>query len=293
MPKTKHTPVLLVEVLKLLDPKPGDHFLDLTAGYGGHAQAIAGLIGSSGSITLVDRDETSVMHLKKIFAGYKNIEIINDDFLSSSQKLLQKNAKYDVILADLGISSVHVDDASRGFSFMKPGPLDMRMDKNQSLSASNIANEYEEDELVEILKKYGEEKRPKELAKKIVQNRPYLLTTDLAQVISEHRSSKNLKTHPATKAFQALRIAVNDELSQLEKSLPIWVELLNTGGMLGVISFHSLEDRLVKQAIKFYGGNRYDATLQSVTKRPVVAGKEEIVFNPRARSAKLRVAQRK
>jgi 16S rRNA (cytosine1402-N4)-methyltransferase len=291
MDQPKHIPVLLEEVLKLLNPKQGDHYLDLTAGWGGHASKIIELVGAEGSSYLVDRDENSVEHLKKTFPA-SNVNVIRGDFLSASKALAAEGKKFDVILADLGLSSPHVDDASRGFSFAKSGPLDMRMDARQTRTAADIVNDASEEELARILYEYGELKRARKLTKKIVQHRPYTLTTELAEVIAE-ATPKRGRIHPATQVFQALRIAVNDELKQLEDSLPLWVSMLNAGGRLGVISFHSLEDRLVKRAFKNYGGKRYDASLQTVTKKPVVPSEQEIVFNPRARSAKLRVAQRK
>lgn len=291
MDQPKHIPVLLNEVLALLDPCPGDRYLDLTAGYGGHAQKIIELVGAEGTATLVDRDENSINHLKNVFKA-PNVRILHRDFQSASEVLAEKGEKYDVILADLGISSPHIDNSNRGFSFSLKGPLDMRMDASQQRTAADIVNDSSEEELAQILYEYGELRGARKLAKKIVQHRPYALTTELANVVAE-ASYKRGKIHPATLVFQALRIAVNDELRQLESSLPVWIRLLKSGGRLGVISFHSLEDRLVKRAFQNYGGKRYDASLQTVTKKPVKPSDQEIVFNPRARSAKLRVAQRK
>jgi 16S rRNA (cytosine1402-N4)-methyltransferase len=167
------------------------------------------------------------------------------------------------------------------------------MDQRQKLTAKRIVNSYNQAEIEEIVRSFGEQKNSSTIAKTIVENRPFCTAKELADLLSQKFYRHHKKIHPATQVFQSLRIAVNDELAQLEKALPLWIEMLNTGGRLGVISFHSLEDRLVKQAIKDYGGKRYDATLQSVTKRPLTASENEIVFNPRARSAKLRVAQRK
>lgn len=291
MDQPKHIPVLLNEVLALLDPRPGDRYLDLTAGYGGHAQKIVELVGAEGSTTLVDRDENSINHLKDVFTA-PNVSILHSDFQSASEVLAEKGEKYDVILADLGISSPHIDNSNRGFSFSLKGPLDMRMDASQQRTAADIVNDSSEEELAQILYEYGELRGARKLAKKIVQYRPYELTTDLANVVAKASYSRG-KIHPATLVFQALRIAVNDELNQLENSLPVWIGLLKPGGRLGVISFHSLEDRLVKRAFQNYGGKRYDASLQTATKKPVKPSDQEIVFNPRARSAKLRVAQRK
>lgn len=292
MNKQKHVPVLAQEVLAWLDPSPGESYLDLTAGYGGHAQLVREHIGDNGSMTLVDRDEEAAAHLKELFADEPRVEVIQQDFLAASRELLAKGRKYDMILADLGVSSPHLDNPERGFSFARSGPLDMRMDKSQQLTAAEIVNTYEPDELASILRNFGEVKNAHKIARLITENRPYESTADLAKKIVQFAGRKK-RTHPATEIFQAIRIAVNNELGLLEESLPLWVKLLNTRGRIGVISFHSLEDRLVKQAFRDFGGNRYDAKLQIVTKQVITGSDEEVVFNPRARSAKLRVAQRK
>lgn len=290
----KHIPVLAQETLDLLEPKPNDRYLDLTAGYGGHAKLVAAKIGDQADMTLVDRDEQAVKHLNGLFKGKPNVRIMHSDFYLASQKLLEEGKKFDVILADLGVSSPHLNIAERGFSFGKDGPLDMRMDQRQEKTAGDIINNASETELASILRKYGEVQHSAKLARILIAGRPYKTTLELAEKIVSVSPPRWLKkTHPATAVFQALRIAVNSELELLEKSLPIWIDLLAHKGRIGVISFHSLEDRLVKQSFAHYGGNRYDARLQIVTKRPTVGSDSEIVFNPRARSAKLRVAQRK
>ncbi|MBI5357656.1 16S rRNA (cytosine(1402)-N(4))-methyltransferase RsmH [Candidatus Saccharibacteria bacterium] len=292
MPKQKHIPVLASEVLDYLQPKKGERYLDLTAGYGGHSSLILDKIGEKGQAVLVDRDEEAIKTLKSVFAGKENVRFIHDDFLTASKQLASEGEKFDVILADLGVSSEHLNNQMRGFSFMNEGPLDMRMDPREKTTAADLINESSEDEMVKILKKYGELANAKKVAKHIIENRPYQTTTELAETVAQVVRRKK-RTHPATEVFQAIRIAVNKELELLTSSLPIWIELLNTKGRLGVISFHSLEDRLVKQAFQEYGGERYDARLQIVTKKPVMSSDNEVVFNPRARSAKLRVAQRK
>lgn len=293
MQKQIHIPVLAQEVVELLDPKPGNQYLDLTAGYGGHAGLVLDRIGSSGSMTLVDRDAEAIKALTKKFANKANVKIIHSDFLTASQKLKENGRRYDIIFADLGVSSLHLDNADRGFSFNKVGPLDMRMDKSSRLTAEEIINTYDDLALTTIFRNFGEIKNARRLTAKLIEGRPYKTTVELANKVAELSPRRFKRTHPATEVFQALRIAVNSELMQLEESLGIWVELLEPGGRIGVISFHSLEDRLVKQAFNHYGGNRYDAKLQTVTKKVVMGSDEEVVFNPRARSAKLRVAQRK
>ena len=287
-----HIPVLLDAVLQTLDPQEGHSYLDLTAGYGGHARKILERTRAPGSATLVDRDENAVASLQDVAKA--GARIINTDFLGASKTLQTEGQQFDVILADLGISSPHIENASRGFAFALDGPLDMRMDQRQELTAEIMVNTYSVDELTRIIKTYGEEPRAHTVAKTIVASRPIQTTQELADIIrSVMPYKKGSKTHPATKTFQALRIAVNDELEQLKVALPIWFQLLAPHGRIGVISFHSLEDRLVKQAFKEVAGERYDAELTLLTKRPITADDTELVFNPRARSAKLRVAVKK
>lgn len=288
-----HRPVLCDEVLGWLKPKPGDRYLDLTAGYGGHARMVADRIGQMGSLTLVDRDITAVNHLKNQFNKTGNVAILHTDFLSASKALVQAGTKFDLILADIGVSSPHLDNPDRGFSFSNSGPLDMRMDQSSGTSAAELLETISVDKLALVLGKYGEVDKPQKLAKVILANNPYKDTSELAKLISDNSPYKKSRIHPATRVFQALRIMVNDEINQLRLSLPLWIELLAKKGKLAVISFHSLEDREVKRIFSEEGGDRYDARLQVLTKRPITASQEELVINPRARSAKLRVAQRK
>jgi 16S rRNA (cytosine1402-N4)-methyltransferase len=283
---TPHTPVLLKETLECLALTKGDRYLDLTAGYGGHAAAILEKTGTAATSVLVDRDQEAISHLAEKFP---NTTLIHEDFLSASSELLSANEQFDLILADLGVSSVHLDNASRGFSINQDGPLDMRMDNRQSLTAEEVVNTYSKEDLVEILRIYGEEPKSNRIAGLIVQNRPIRTTHELATVVAKAWPGHS-KVHPATRTFQAIRIAVNDELGMLRKAIPIWAKLLRPGGRVGIISFHSLEDRIVKQVLNELAGDRYDAELRLLTKHPVSASDEELVFNPRARSAKLRAA---
>lgn len=283
----EHVPVLMSETLAYLKPKPKETYLDLTAGYGGHAHTVRAMTGGW-PLTLVDRDTMAIGHLQSLFTDH-GAEIIHSDFLDASKQLILQGRQFDMILADLGVSSPHLNIASRGFAIQQDGPLDMRMDQSQKLTAEQIVNEYSEADLVRLLKEYGEEPHAVRIARAIVKNRPIHTTGELASIIAK-TSFRRSKTHPATKAFQALRIEVNDELKQVREALPLWVTLLKPGGRLAVISFHSLEDRLVKNALAEQSGDRYDAELELLTKRPVVASKTEIAFNPRARSAKLRAA---
>jgi 16S rRNA (cytosine1402-N4)-methyltransferase len=285
----EHIPVLLEQTLQYLNPREGDSYLDLTGGYGGHATAILERTNNPKETILVDRDPAAVKSLTARFAK-NGVEIIHKDFLSVSQKLAADGKQFDLVFADLGVSSPHLNQASRGFSLSKEGPLDMRMDTTQELTAEKVLNTYSEEELVRILKTYGEEPKAKLIAKKIMQNRPLKTTKELAILVATAWPGHS-KVHPATRTFQALRVAVNNELELLRLALPIWIDqLLKPGGRIAVISFHSLEDRIVKQAFQESGGDRYDAILTILTKHPAVGNESEIVFNPRARSAKLRAA---
>lgn len=279
---------MLAEVLRILDPKEGDSYLDLTAGYGGHAEAVLERTNAPTKTVLVDRDSNAAAFLTQKFDG-SGVKILKQDFLAASRELAAAGRTFDAILADLGVSSPHLNEADRGFAIALHGPLDMRMDQSQTLTAADIVNTYPEAGLVTILERYGEEPKAKKIARLIVQNRPVTSTTELARIAARAWPGHS-SVHPATRTFQALRIAVNDELGLLEKSLPIWIDLLNPGGRLAVISFHSLEDRLVKAAFNEAGKSGYDATLAILTKHPVTASRDEIVNNPRARSAKLRAA---
>lgn len=290
MSQNIHKPVLLEAVLVYLAPEKGNSYLDLTAGYGGHATAVLAKTFSPAQMTLVDRDKTAIEALGAL--KKQGVRVIHASFEEASKALVGQGERYDMILADLGVSSLHLDTSSRGFSFARSGPLDMRMDQTGDLTADMVVNQWDETRLENILRRYGEEPRAKAVAKAIVQHRPFDTTVELAQTIARSLP-RGGRVHPATKSFQAIRIAVNDELGQLERSLALWCELLAPEGRLGVISFHSLEDRLVKRAFLDRAGDTYDAEYRLLTKHPVTADDNEIDFNPRARSAKLRVLQRK
>ncbi len=237
---------------------------------------------------LVDRDQNAIAFLQKKFAG-QAVNIIHQDFLTASRALHAAGKRFDIILADLGVSSPHLDNASRGFSLKSDGPLDMRMDQTQSVTAKTIVNSYSQEELRDLIREYGEEPRAGKIARLIVEHRPITTTTELASIVALAWPGHS-RVHPATRTFQALRIAVNSELDQIQQALPLWIDMLSPGGRIAVISFHSLEDRLVKRAFMEAAGDRYDAVLKLLTKQPVQADDKEIVFNPRARSAKLRAA---
>lgn len=290
----RHLPVLLSEVLAGLRPVTGQSYLDLTAGYGGHAGAILDVTQNYKDAVLVDRDEMATGVLARKFPETK---IMDQDFYSAVLQLIECGNTFDMILADFGVSSPQLDLGERGFAFMQDGPLDMRMDKRRELSAWTVVNKYSEGALAEILMKYGEEKagRARMLAKEIVHQRSKRgsieRTQELAEIIA--KKSRYGRIHPATRVFQAIRMEVNQELEEIENTLPFLPRLLKPGGRVAIITFHSLEDRLVKDYFRRASEYGEESELMVITKKPIVAGEMELVINPRARSAKLRIAQRR
>jgi 16S rRNA (cytosine1402-N4)-methyltransferase len=291
LPQKEHIPVLLDQVLSFLDPKPGQRYLDVTAGYGGHAEKIIGRTLAPEKAVLVDRDDMAISRLQNVFSG-RGTTIIHKDFSTAAKELLQEERTFDIVLADLGVSSPHLNTASRGFSFQQDAPLDMRMDQRQELTADKIVNTYLQEELMKILKAYGEEPKARQIAGLLVANRPISSTTQLASIVAQAWPGHS-RVHPATRTFQALRIAVNDELRLVQTALPLLINLLAPDGRLAIITFHSLEDRIVKQYFAEHAGERYDTNLRLLTRKPVTATTHELVFNPRSRSAKLRVVANK
>lgn len=291
-PQHHHVPVLLEKTLEYLAPQQGETYLDLTAGYGGHAKSILELTKNYPGATLVDRDLMAIDALKPF--AKKGVELIHQDFLTAASLLAKAGKTYDVILVDLGVSSPQLDYGHRGFSFMHDGPLDMRMDTSGGKTAADIVNTAPETELERIITLYGEEPRgfAKRIAQAITSHRPFATTKELADVILATHRGRWQKTHPATRTFQALRIATNDELGQIEQMLPILPSLLSAGGRVGVISFHSLEDRLVKRFFKEQAESGYEAELTLATRKAILGATDD-VHNPRSRSAKLRVAVKK
>lgn len=288
-----HKPVLITKVLEVLNPRPGESYLDLTAGYGGHASEILDLTRNYKESVLIDRDKFAVEYLTAKYQQNGEVpEIVNGDFYSSVLKIVECGKTFDLILADFGVSSPQLDRQERGFSFLKDGPLDMRMDRTQELTADRVVNYYPEWKLAEIFEKYGEERpgNAKRLAREIVHARPFRTTLELADFIKS--KSKYSKTHPATRVFQAIRIEVNDELGLIERTLPLIPKVLNPGGRVAMITFHSLEDRLVKRYFKEASSFGEESELTILTKTPIVADAVELLSNPRSRSAKLRAAKR-
>lgn len=291
-PPHLHVPVLLEKSLDVLQPLRGESYLDLTAGYGGHAKAFINITENYADSVLVDRDDFAIANLKPF--EQKGAELIHSDFVSAIKQLIKEERKFDIVLVDLGVSSPQLDKKERGFSFNNDGPLDMRMDRRQEITAADIVNRASKKELEQIIAKYGEEKPAfiSRIVDAIYKNRPIKTTKELSDLIlSQHRGGWQ-KSHPATRTFQALRIATNEEIKQVEKLLPNLPKLLNKGGRIGIISFHSLEDRLVKQFFKEQDQAGLEAELVLLTKKPI-DGATYDVHNPRSRSAKLRAAVKK
>lgn len=282
----EHIPVLAEEVITGLQLSPAMVVVDATLGLGGHARLMLEVIGPQGKLYGFDRDDRNLIIAKDNLATYGNqFEFIRDSYANLGHYNLPA---FDAILFDLGYSSAHVDDPTRGFSFMHEGPLDMRYDQSQELTAQMVVGQMSKEDLAKILRQLGEETFANQIADAIVKARReerIVTTTQLADLIAKtiHRRGK---IHPATKTFQALRIFVNDELGEVERGLAAAVAGLKSGGRIAVLTFHSLEDRLVKQYFKNC------EQLEVLTKKPVVAGRAETLENPRARSAKLRIARR-
>jgi 16S rRNA (cytosine1402-N4)-methyltransferase len=296
MQRLRHVPVLLEEALHFLRVVRGATVVDATLGWGGHSMAIARLLGPEGRLVAFDRDpaamEQAAGRLQKLhedLAGEMPQVTLHATGFGSMAGLVQA-ASVDGILADFGVSSMQLDTAERGFSFQADGPLDMRMDTRSGPTAEQVVNQAGEEELANLIYEFGEERRSRRIARAIVRARPLSTTAQLAKVVAAAaQTMKHEKIHPATRTFQALRIYVNRELEQIQALLDAAPALLRPGGRLVAISFHSLEDRLVKDALR---SGRQAGTWQVLTKRPIQAGEAEMEQNPRARSAKLRAAER-
>lgn len=306
----EHIPVLLEEVITLLNPKPGGRYIDGTVGAGGHTRAILDAAAPDGHVLALDRDPEALDYARRQLVAYgRRVTFVNSSFARLAEVALEHGyTDVDGILLDLGLSSRQLSDPERGFSFLQEGPLDMRFDPRSGESAADLVNNLGAEELADIFRRYGEEQRSRHIARLIVAHRPIETTTALASLI-ESDSAPTIRRsrggrHPATKVFQALRIAVNAELEEIEHALAAAVTLLRPGGRLAVISFHSLEDRLVKQ---FFRQQAQDcvcppdqpictcearASLRLVTRKAVQPRESEVAVNPRSRSARLRVVER-
>jgi 16S rRNA (cytosine1402-N4)-methyltransferase len=291
MSETRHVPVLLTEILSGLSPQPGGIFVDGTLGGGGHTEALAKHVGPTGRVIALDRDSAAMAAAEKRLVGLP-VQLIHGNFCDLPEVLEEQDVTaVDGILLDLGLSSDQLADQSRGFSFDADGPLDLRFNPLAGEPASRLVNRLSAPHLADLIFQYGEERFSRRIAKAIVDARhrqPIHTARQLADIVRSAvpAAAHGLRIDPATRTFQALRIAVNEELKSLEIALRRLPNCLKTGGRLAVISFHSLEDRRVKEAF------RDDPRLEALSRKPVVPQEAEIARNPRSRSAKLRVAQR-
>lgn len=302
----QHTPVLYQEVFSALRPSAGSRYIDGTLGAGGHAFGILESSGPDGLLLGLDRDPQALVQAGSRLSVFGTRAILRQGSFAALRSITEQVGWSSVegVLFDLGLSSMQLADPSRGFSFQLDGPLDMRFDRSQLLSAADLVNLASETDLADILLRFGEEPRARRIAHEIVAARPLKSTGALADLIARAPRGRRSRIHPATRTFQALRIAVNDELTALETGLEQAVDVLRPGGRLVVIAFHSLEDRIVKRHFRREGmdcvcppgqpmctcGHR--ARLKILTRRPTRATEHEIVVNPRARSARMRVAER-
>ncbi|QIR38369.1 16S rRNA (cytosine(1402)-N(4))-methyltransferase RsmH [Tolypothrix sp. PCC 7910] len=280
-----HISVLSREIIEGLAVRPGGHYLDATLGGGGHSRLILET-AENVQLTAIDQDADALAAAQKYLNEYQDrVNFIRSNFAAYN---FTQNT-FDGIIADLGVSSYHLDTPERGFSFRHPASLDMRMDQRQSLTAADVINDWDEAELADIFFKYGEERLSRRIARRIIERRPLHTTVELADAIASCVPAKYRygRIHPATRVFQALRIVVNDELKSLETFLDKAPTALVPGGRIAIISFHSLEDRLVKHSL------RNSPLLRVLTKKPITAQEDELNQNPRSRSAKLRIAERK
>jgi 16S rRNA (cytosine1402-N4)-methyltransferase len=292
----RHVSVLLKETIDLLRVRPGGTYVDCTLGLAGHAEALARQLGASGRLIAFDRDPEAMAlaqeRLKAVCAELGSqapaVTFVDEAFSSIARHV--EPASLDGLMADFGASSLHFDEARRGFSFQADGPLDMRMDTRSGPTAEQVVNEANERELADLIYEYGEERRSRRIARAIVRGRPVTTTGQLARIVaSAAPAMKQGHIHPATRTFQALRIHVNRELDEIRALLEAAPALLKPSGRLAVISFHSLEDRIVKDSLR---EGAHQGVWEILTRKPVTAGEEETDRNPRARSAKLRAAER-
>ncbi|HZQ22884.1 MAG TPA: 16S rRNA (cytosine(1402)-N(4))-methyltransferase RsmH [Terriglobales bacterium] len=293
--KVGHVPVLLKEAIDFLAVRRGGTYIDATVGLGGHSLEIAKRLGAPGHLIGLDKDSAALEQARKAIASgqlsagnWPSVTLLHGSFADIGTRVAAGSA--DGILADIGISSLQLDDAARGFSFQAEGPLDMRMNPQAELTADQVVNHMDERELANVIYEFGEERRSRRIARAIVRSRPIRSTAHLAGVVlAAARPMKHERIHPATRTFQALRIFVNRELDDLRALLDAAPQVLKPGGRLVVISFHSLEDRIVKDALR---EGVKSGHYELLTRKPVTATEEEIDRNPRSRSAKLRAAER-
>jgi 16S rRNA (cytosine1402-N4)-methyltransferase len=303
---TPHLPVLYQEVLQALQPADKHHFIDATLGAGGHTWGILAASDPTGEVLGLDIDPQALAIASQRLSVYsQRAHLVQASYTTLLDQLQAVGwQSVDGIVIDLGVSSMQIDTPERGFSFLANGPLDMRFSPAQSTTAADLVNQLSEQDLAEIIWKYGEERHSRRIARAIISNRPFSTTAQLAELIAKASRGQRDRIHPATRTFQALRIAVNQELQALEEFLPLALQALNHGGRLAVISFHSLEDRIVKHYLRRESQDcicppeqlicncGHKAQIRLITRHPITAGEKEIEQNPRARSARLRVAEK-
>jgi 16S rRNA (cytosine1402-N4)-methyltransferase len=306
---TDHVPVLANEVRESLGVQPGDTVVDATFGAGGHATLLAGDLQGRGKLIAIDRDPTARTYFERFEKQGRGVQsrLLRGDFSLVLPQLAENGVRADAILLDLGVSSMQLDRPERGFSYSVDAPLDMRMDTSQDLTASDIVNEWPERELVTIFRRYGEERYARQIGRAILRRRgeqPFERTGELVDTIKGAipAPARFGEGHPAKRVFQALRIAVNDELGSLETALPAALEMLRPGGRLAVIAFHSLEDRIVKQFLREKERGctcppdfpvcvcGHEPELRAIERRPIRPSAAEVAANPRSSSARLRAA---
>lgn len=301
----EHVPVLYHEVMDALRPCSGGCYIDATLGAAGHASGILRASAPDGRLLGLDADPEAISYARQVLLSYGDRAVLQMANFRQIGEVARKLGfgEVDGLLMDLGLSSRQLSHASRGFSFGQDGPLDMRLDRSQDQLAADLINRLSEIELADLFWRYGEERHSRRIARAIVAARPVATTRQLAEVVSRAVGRRE-KIHPATRVFQALRIAVNDELGALSQALPQARDLLRPGGRMAVIAFHSLEDRVVKQFLQRETQDclcppeamvcvcQHEMTLRVLTRKPVRPTEEEIVMNPRSRSARLRVAER-
>jgi 16S rRNA (cytosine1402-N4)-methyltransferase len=303
--ESPHLPVLYKEIIHALQPKATGRYVDGTLGAGGHSAGILEASAPDGELLGLDLDPQALAIARTrlaVFGGRAHLEQAAYEQMAEKAEKLGWNGA-DGIVLDLGVSSMQLDTPERGFSFLQDGPLDMRFDPHAPLSAADLVNSLSESELADIIYRYGEERLSRRIARAIVANRPFGSTRQLADLIFKTVGKKE-RIHPATRTFQALRIAVNDELASIEEVFPVAIGLLNPGGRLAVISFHSLEDRIVKETFRRESRDcicpprqpvctcGHKAIVKEINRKPIEAGEEEVELNSRARSAKLRIVEK-
>ena len=305
-PQEQHRSVLYHEIIRLINPKSPGRYIDATVGAGGHAWGILDSSAPEGKLLGLDLDPQALILAARRLADFPGrVTLTHASYTSLRDQMLQLGwDSVQGIVLDLGVSSIQLDTPERGFSFLKDGPLDMRFGPSQTATAADLVNHLPENELADLIWQFGEDRISRRIARVIVRNRPFSTTRELAQVLEKAVGRTHDRLHPATRTFQALRIAVNQELKAISEVLPIAVDVLAPGGRLAVISFHSLEDRLVKQYFRKESRDcicppeqpvctcGHKATINEITRRPISPAESEIQSNPRARSAHLRVAEK-